>query len=217
MLNQNPRMIEQMQKLQRRPNPAEHRVEADWFEFLPQERAQFDLILSDLTQGNIQYERRQVFYRAISQALVPGGLFVDRIFRYDASARLPSLDDIARRFGANGDIDIGRTANLLLFHAIASDDVRRAGIARLRSIYDQLLSYDPVVIDGSGCKCRDNIRDKVNLLDMFLAPSSVIWYCGRLWTELLDSYPECLRLRHEFRRQEPDMLGVPRLQVWQKG
>ena len=60
--------------------PGRGRVEiGDWLEVLQRYAGHFDAILSDLTSGNVPYRARPVFYRRVSDALAPGGAFVDKI------------------------------------------------------------------------------------------------------------------------------------------
>ncbi len=65
----------------------------DWLETLPGIRNKFSLLLSDLTSGNIPYEKRGMFYDFVSRALGPGGLFIDRVLTHPiAHERLDTLD-----------------------------------------------------------------------------------------------------------------------------
>lgn len=57
---------------------AEEYCWGDWLNTLPSMRGAFDLILSDLTSGNVSYESLQEFYSLVLDALRPGGLFIDR-------------------------------------------------------------------------------------------------------------------------------------------
>jgi hypothetical protein len=51
----------------------------DWLDTLPAYENEFDVILSDLTSGNIPYKNRSYFYQIIAKGLKPGGIFIDRI------------------------------------------------------------------------------------------------------------------------------------------
>lgn len=54
-------------------------VAGDWLESLFNYHKYFDVVLSDLTSGNIPYQFRDTFYAGISKSLTPNGLFLDRI------------------------------------------------------------------------------------------------------------------------------------------
>lgn len=60
-------------------NYGEMLVPGNWVETLPEYQDRFAVILSDLTSGNMPYSARDSFYQGIARALLPGGLFVDRI------------------------------------------------------------------------------------------------------------------------------------------
>lgn len=60
-------------------------IQGDWLKTLPNFCNTFSLILSDLTSGNLQYQVREEFYESVSKALVPDGVFVDKILTHPAS------------------------------------------------------------------------------------------------------------------------------------
>lgn len=54
-------------------------VLGNWLDKLPDYSDKFAVILSDLTSGNLDYSCRDQFYQGIAGALLPNGIFIDRI------------------------------------------------------------------------------------------------------------------------------------------
>lgn len=63
----------------------EQLIIGNWLNTLENFDSHFDLILSDLTSGNISYENREQFYKLIANALTINGCFVDRVLTYPLS------------------------------------------------------------------------------------------------------------------------------------
>jgi SAM-dependent methyltransferase len=84
-----------MEPLRRYPG-SETVVEGDWLETLPSWRGVFDLILSDFTLGNVEYDEQPRLLSLIADSLTPDGRLIDRILTY----RRPCYRyrDLARRF-----------------------------------------------------------------------------------------------------------------------
>jgi len=57
---------------------AEIFVSGNWLETLNGFNSYFDMVLSDLTAGNIEYEMRREFYRLIIRLLKENGCFIDK-------------------------------------------------------------------------------------------------------------------------------------------
>lgn len=57
-------------------------LEGDWFQTLPTCSGRFAAIVSDLTSGNIPYERRREFYSLVTDSLRPGGMFCDKLLSH---------------------------------------------------------------------------------------------------------------------------------------
>ena len=51
----------------------------DWMDLLPKHNNCFNVILSDLTMGNIPYNQRKEFYILLLNALKFDGLFIDKV------------------------------------------------------------------------------------------------------------------------------------------
>ena len=64
-------------------SPNEKIVWGDWLDTIKNYREQFAVVLSDLTMGNIPYEKRFAFYQDIYFALKSGGVFLDKVLTHD--------------------------------------------------------------------------------------------------------------------------------------
>ena len=62
-------------------NNDEQLINDNWIDSLENLPKKFDVILSHLTHGNIPFEDRPKFYRAISNSLTDEGFFIDYIFQ----------------------------------------------------------------------------------------------------------------------------------------
>lgn len=77
-------------------NSRETKVFGDWLSILPKFTNQFDVVLSHLTHGNIQFDHRSIFFELIRKSLKPGGLLIDFVFQPLAPGY--SLKTIVSRF-----------------------------------------------------------------------------------------------------------------------
>ncbi len=191
VVDQNPRMIQAMQQLQRSPNPAEVQVVADWFDFLPQNPRSFDIVLSDLTQGNIPYDERSTFYSRVSASMRVGGLFFDRVFRYDHLSRLYSIEEIRSAHAQLAEHN-SRDLNRLLFRLLASEPVRHEVHRPAEQLYEELLEGHP----------STSLRHQVEDLRHLMAPDSVLWRYGRDWEMVRTAYTPHLSMIGEHRHND---------------
>jgi len=63
-------------------SPSERFVNSDWVDALQRRPGHFDVIVSDLTSGNLPFNRRSVFYAAVARSLRNDGIFVDKLLTY---------------------------------------------------------------------------------------------------------------------------------------
>lgn len=66
-------------------------IGGDWLETIPECKTEFAVILSDLTMGNIEYDKRDAFYTAINRALRQDGIFIDKVLMHDFFLNVESL------------------------------------------------------------------------------------------------------------------------------
>jgi len=96
VIDRNSRFHESMNRLRLLRAAPETVIIADWIDALTALVDTFDLLLSDLTLGNLPYERRRSFFRSVAASLKPGGLFVDRVLTNQAPAHL--LADLDKKY-----------------------------------------------------------------------------------------------------------------------
>ena len=89
----------------------EQLVRGDWLQTLPDYANTFCAILSDLTSGNLPYNKRDSFYRLISRALRPGAAFIDKVLRHLCRDRLATLEHEFIRLPVNLTRSTGSRAN----------------------------------------------------------------------------------------------------------
>ena len=76
--------------------PYENVIEGDWLDTIDKFSNFFQIILSDLTMGNIKYESRSKFYDDIYNSLLKNGLFIDRVLTIDFE--LYKLKDLFNKY-----------------------------------------------------------------------------------------------------------------------
>lgn len=178
-------------------------VEGDWLQTLARFPATFACVLSDLTSGNIAYEQRALFYRLITDALRPGGLFCDKVLVHDRP--LLPLDGLLGKYAH-------RPLNLLTVNEFVCETF----------FCSDLLAPDGVV-DASRCYARLRARSLSPRLRALVAinkrgmPPGSVWFYGRPWSELAAGYCPDLALVEES-HEEPGspLLGWARQRVLQK-
>lgn len=156
----------------------ENLVLGDWLDTLSQHRAMFSLILSDLTSGNIAYERRSEFYNAITEALNIGGVFADKILTHPGpNIRLKDLFDKYSKL----------PLNLLQANYFSCEVLFCSELLDKKKLVDTTFFYSTL----------QEITNHPRLLAFIeyaklITPPNCIWYYGRKWYELRQSY--CPRL-----------------------
>jgi hypothetical protein len=152
----------------------EHIVEGDWRTTLPLLKAKFAVVLSDLTSGNIPYADRAIFYEAISGALSPGGLFLDKVLTH----RKPniSVDALFEKYSR-------LPVNLLYINHFSSEMLFCSELLEIKGVVDSTLFYE--LLDKRVRNAR--VRRFVNEA-MKITPLGGQWWYGRNWDELQPTY-----------------------------
>ena len=171
---------ERSRSLRLRPSSQERFVESDWLTALAQMPSQFHAILSDLTLGNIQYDRQRSFCDFVSRAVVPGGLVLDRVLiNPGGMKRLVALVPTYRH----------RPLNLRTLNDFNSDFlftselVEQAGHVDSSAIIEVLSSLrgEPEI---------QRLASRVTAI----TPKGCKWWYGRRWPEVATSYYPELRV-----------------------
>lgn len=149
-------------------------VEGDWLNTLRNYKGMFNIILSDLTMGNINYDNRNAFYTDISIALKPGGVFIDKVLTH--SENLITIDEIENKYN-NMPVNI-LTANMFSCEALFCSELLKSGVVDTTKFYSVLRD-----------KYKNNNR-LLRIVDMshLISPENCIWYYGKPWQELEKDY-----------------------------
>lgn len=198
IVDQNPRMVEAMSGLRVYTGHEDIYID-DWFQFLPTRKQSFDLIVSDLTQGNIPYDKQEDFFRLISEALVPGGLYIDRAFTFRDRSRLYIADEEFNRFSEMPVINIASINEMFYNCFCASDLLFRLGTVDVHAIYSHMRNELK----------SDVLKKYATLMNEYLAPEATVWYYGKDWNEVSKIYFRHLHLITEIPNHEEAYRGIP--------
>jgi len=149
-------------------------VHGDWLDTLERHKKQFSLILSDLTMGNVEYERREEFYGLIGSALTDDGLFYDKVLTHPQRGRdVEELIDKYRRLPLNL-LHVNHFSCEMIF---CSEIITRAGVVDTTGVYDAVERLDGGPRIAAFVEAAQRIT-----------PRDLRWYYGRPWEMLEPRY-----------------------------
>lgn len=158
----------------------ENLVLGNWLDTLVDFDSYFDIILSDLTSGNLPYETRERFYSLISNSLTQTGLFIDRILTFSSPLiPLNTLIEKYRKLPIN-QITVNNFNCEVLFCSTLLDNDEH--IVDTNKFYDFLCSLNISRITGFVHSCYD------------ITPRDCIWYYRILWEEERKIYEKNLTI-----------------------
>lgn len=175
LIDKNPYMVSAMNFLRVYQNP-EAVIIDDWFEALPKHTRKYDLILSDFTQGNIPYAKQKTFYKLIAGALMPGGLFIDRVLTYRDPNRLYNADKEFDDFAACP-INLLHINDMFYKCFFASNWVYKWKRVNLKKTYFLMKK-----------KKNPVISKYADIMEKLMGSGEIIWYYGKDWAEIKKSY-----------------------------
>ena len=146
----------------------------DWVERLPDFEDTFGLILSDLTSGNVPYSQRSVFYQAITNALAPGGIFIDKILTHPCPHL--SVEALFTKYDM-------MPLNLLSVNTFSSEMLFCSTLLDRRNLVDTSLFYQILDAEAPTARLRAFSRQA-----RYITPENGIWYYGMPWAQLQSSY-----------------------------
>lgn len=164
-------------------NNPEKLIHGSWTEMLDDFADHFHLILSDLTSGNVPYERHEKFYNKISNSLVEGGKFVDKILKNDAPPQ--DLDDLDNRYRQK-QVNLRTLNNFHNEYFFTSELTFQHGIVDVDQFYSILND-----------RFENPVLRKLLEENDRLAPSGSVWYYGRPWKRVRSDYFNSLDLTSE--------------------
>lgn len=151
-------------------------VLGDWMESLVSYEGQFDLVLSDLTLGNVAYDLQPRFTSLVGDLLKPAGIAIDRVLTNKAGMKpLIDLEEKYRWLPCNL-ITLNGFNSEFLF---TSELVETAGSVSSSALIDALLDrYRPT--SSTLRWCAENVHK--------ITPRGLTWDYGRPWSEVATGY-----------------------------
>lgn len=152
----------------------EHLIVGEWLDSLQNYEDMFGVILSDLTMGNISYNNRYVFYKLISNALIPGGTFIDKVLAFDFE--VPTIDELFRKYEK-------LPINLRTINDFSSEVLFCSQLVFERKEVNSTELYR--FIDSGDFSEKIKYFSKAARM---ITPEGFTWYYGIPWSELSDVY-----------------------------
>lgn len=154
-------------------------VHGDWRETLAKFGGGFDVVLSHLTSGNVDYASREEFYSVIASSLNCSGVFVDFVLTNESGYINP--DELCEYFEV-APVNI-LSANVFSCQALfCSRYVQELGVVDTEKIYVKLYEEFPV-----------GFRPLIDLCQI-VTPRGGLWYYGKAWSDVIRFYGKCLRI-----------------------
>jgi len=197
VVDRNPYMIEEMTRIRIYKNHEAVYID-DWFKYLPKNKYSFNLIVSDLTQSNIPYDMHDEFYQLVSNSLIPGGIFIDRMYTYRDNSKLYSATEEFVRFSKNPAINLLSLNELFINCFVASDLVAKLGRIDTHQIFMAMRNMDNPILN----KYAEQVEE-------FLAPDGAVWYCGKDWRKVSNIYFNHFKPIVEIQSKVPAYKGIP--------
>ena len=161
----------------------ERLLPGDWLDTIPPLQNVFALILSDLTMGNIDYAARPHFYEGITNALVPGGIFIDKVLTNQAPHL--RIDALIEKYNS-------LPVNLLHVNHFSCEFLFCSELLAIAQVVDTTRFYAELAQRFS-----ENDRLKAFLRESpQITPYGCVWHYGRSWSALRRDYCPRLTLVH---------------------
>ena len=174
-------------------NPKETVHFGDWLELLHAMPRTFDAILSDLTLGSIEYERRNAFFTALEDALRTGGIFLDKVLTHSARLLpLAKLDAKYRLTPFNLSTSNDFANEYFFLSELVSSGI--VDIARSRAFLSRRYLQEP--------RLQRLLEEAITLVT-----ERGIWYYGRPWKIVRLSYGGQLRLVERHNELRPSVFA----------
>ncbi len=152
---------------------SERFVHTSWQRFFLETDDLFDLILSDLTLGNIPYEERPQLFRDIHRTLKRGGYFIDKVLTNEG--RPWDAEDIGRKYAA-------LPLNLETVNAFNCEAIF-CGTHSVNGVLNAAHAYDNLEQQLGHCDHPASLIRECELI----TPRHMLWYYGLPWSDV-DKY-----------------------------
>jgi hypothetical protein len=142
-------------------------VDGNWLETLFEYVGFFDVVLSDLTSGNIPYEHRETFYKGIADSMSKNAIFIDRLL----SKRKPflNIDELIKKYSnlpVSNDTVNNFNCEVLFCSTLLNN---KEMIVDSSVIYDYLLDLNIPQITDFVIACYD------------ITPRDCVWWYSQPW------------------------------------
>lgn len=159
-------------------------VIGNWVETLPTYPGKFEVILSDLTSGNIPYDLQGKFYSGIARALNEEGVFIDKILTFHGPKR--NIKVLSARYSE-------MPFNLLTLNYFNCEFLFCSELLDVKDLVDTTMFYE--ILEGEFT--NDVLRKFLSECRKITPPDS-IWYYGREWDEVSVCYDQSLEKLKEY-------------------
>jgi hypothetical protein len=144
---------------------AEIIVEGDWLQVLPDFKGRCSAVVSDLTLGNVPFEKQDHLQMLMCEALRPEGVLFDRVLHYrNGLCTWASINETFRSLPMNLE-----TANLFNMMAVFQSPVTdRIGMVNAKIAYESAVKQNP------------SLERIAELTKLWVTPEICEWYyCGQ--------------------------------------
>ena len=162
-------------------------IVGDWLNTIEDWQETFALILSDLTMGNISYECREKFYKDINNALLPEGVFLDKILTHETFLDAQQLIEEYRDM----------PMNLWTANRFNCQMLFCSNLLEQREMVDTACFYS--FLQES---VNENWMTKLVLLTKRITPAGGIWYYGRKRKYVEKDFMNALILKNKWSEPE---------------
>jgi len=162
-------------------------VEGDWLETLKNYIGYFNVVLSDLTSGNISYDRREKFYKSVAESLSEEAVFFDRLLTKPIPfINLQMLIDKYKNLSVSIDTVNSFNCEVLFCSTLLDNDDK---IVDSTAFYDYLLALNIPKITDFVTNCYD------------ITPRDCVWWYSLPWDMERQLYTKYFIIQQEY--EEP--------------
>jgi hypothetical protein len=160
-------------------------IQKDWGSALGEFLGAFSLIFSDLTIGNIPFDRQVSTLEAVARSLDSDGLFLDKLLHL--SGRRHSIDNLVERF-SDSPISIDSANEFGCRAVFTSALIEECGIVDTALIYSEL-------------RRRISDTNTMSILALsveYVTPEGCVWYYGRQAKSLFAAYQKLFSMQRVY-------------------
>ena len=202
VFERNDKMFDMMTKMRIYDNH-EHLAFGDWLEQIPQYRNTFGTILSDLTSGNVEYEKRTSLYSSIAMALKNDGIFADKVLSHNQP-----LYDVTQRLVCYASAPL----NLETINRFNCEIFFYSDLVEHYQCVDSTAFYRDLHHRCSSPRVLRILQELPKI-----TPPNMKWYYGQPWDQISGYYERTLTLVEEvYEKPESPYARGLRLTAWKR-